>query len=117
MVTSRQCSRRLECVNVEIKTSSPADGLRPSVVVSLIVEFCLRPEPCRSAMTTEETRLYRRIICEQITLQELQCQQDSSKSRAATSHDPIGLTRRIKHQRRMLSRLWATANALNSRRA
>jgi hypothetical protein len=57
------------------------------------------------AMTSEELHVYRRIISEQITLQELQ-------QREAASNDPLGVTRRIKHQRRLLSQLWSVAHDL-----
>lgn len=60
------------------------------------------------AMTPEEMHLYRRIICEQIALQELQERQTNPND------DPPGLSRRIKHQRRLLSQLWSTARDLGS---
>ena len=56
-------------------------------------------------MKSEELHVYRRIISEQITLQELQqCE--------GTSNDPLGVPRPIKHQRRLLSQLWSTAHDL-----
>ena len=56
-----------------------------------------------SAMTSEELHLYRRIISEQITLQELQ--------QRHAADDP-GVSRQIKHQRRLLSQLWSAAHEL-----
>ena len=58
-------------------------------------------------MTCEELHLYRRIISEQITLQELQ------QGEATSKDDPLGLSRQIKHQRRLLSQLWSTAHDLS----
>jgi hypothetical protein len=57
-------------------------------------------------MTADEIQIYRRIICEQINLQDLQGQN------SAPNHDPLGVTRRIKQQRRLLAQLWQTADSL-----
>lgn len=56
-------------------------------------------------MQSEESHVYRRIISEQITLQELQ-------QREGNSSDPLGVTRRIKRQRRLLSQLRSTVHDL-----
>ena len=58
-------------------------------------------------MTSEESIVYRRIISEQITLQELQ------QGEATSQDDPLGVSRRIRHQRRLLSQLWSTAHDLD----
>jgi hypothetical protein len=56
------------------------------------------------AMTPEEMQIYSRIIHEQLTLQDLQ-QLDPGE-------DALGVARRIKHQRRLLSQLWSVAHDL-----
>ena len=58
-------------------------------------------------MPPNQTEIYRQIISEQIALQELQ------QRHADPDGDALGLARRIKHQRRLLTQLWDAANALN----
>ena len=57
-------------------------------------------------MTPEELRVYERIISEQIVLQKLQ------QRELTPIEDPLGVARRIKHQRRLLSQLWVIARDL-----
>ena len=62
-------------------------------------------EKCDRAMKSDETVIYRRIISEQIDLQELQ------HANGAKPNSPV-LARKIKQQRRLLSELWQTADSL-----
>ena len=59
------------------------------------------------AMSAEELEIYRKIICEQIELQELQ------QRRIDSNIDPLGVSRRVKDQRSLLSQLWSTAHDLS----
>jgi hypothetical protein len=78
----------------------------------------LRPPPRRGnfqrIVTAEESELYRKIIAEQLTLQDLLKGVLAMKAEPMAEGKRLSVARAIKAQRAVLSRLWERAHAIKA---